>query len=740
MSPPFDLYQQQPCRIHGFLYPRRHRCHPLNCTFVLMSAQEDPSHSPVISPEIATQDIYRPTAPAHPDDHASTTYAAHTAVSDSSKTIYVSELDQLVTDADLLQAFDQYGPIAFIRVAKNPLLMRPLGYAYVNYEEKESADAALAHDFRYIKGKPCRVTAYQKDPSLRIAPRTIVYIKNLAPETSEDSLRELFAQFGPIVATKLARDDDNANPSGYAYVNFETLDAANEAIAKLNATKINDRLVFIGHHISQVERLSRIEKRKATFSNLYIKNLDASTTEQQFQDLFSPYGNLASYTLPLNEDGTSRGFGFVNFETHDEAVKAIEALNDKEINGKALYVGRAQKKFERDEEIRQQFDMLKIRNPPLRHAPSNNLYIKELDPSVTNDELRQAFAPFGQIVSAKVMADEAGRSREFGFVCFSTPEEAQKAIAGMNDTEFKGKKLYVTVAQRRDHRKSPLIQLSPFYGANGPMLGQLPPQPHDLYQQHKPQHFHSGRGPQPHHQHHPQQFRNAGVPIPNQFVPSYAYYPQANYGAGGAPAGSWSPDGVIFTGVPPAINYSILSNNGPQQFRNNGKPGFNNNNNNNSSGSNRSPRQGHRHSRGNRNNNSGSGASNSSGANSSSSTAGASSSNAGSFQTSRQNSQVLYGSTLSAVVASAANPEVEKQILGEALYPKIVSHIAVKGDTELTSKLTGMMLDLGTQELLKWIDDEVVLNTHIQQAYDQYMEFLANEKHNDDDTTPEKKD
>lgn len=686
-----------------------------------MSFQEDFSQSPAISPEIATQDIYRPTAPAHSDDHASSNSAALSAISDSSKTIYVSELDQLVTDADLSQAFDQYGPISFIRVAKNPLLMRPLGYAYVNYDEKQSAEAALAHDFRYIKGKPCRVTAYQKDPSLRIAPRTIVYVKNLSPETSEDELKELFMQFGPIVATKLARDDADTNPNGYAYVNFETLDAANEAIAKLNATTINDRLVFIGHHISQVERLSRIEKRKATFSNLYIKNLDSSTTEQQFQDLFSPFGNLVSYTLPLNEDGLSRGFGFVNFETHDEAVKAIEALNEKEVNGKALYVGRAQKKFERDEEIRQQFDMLKIRNPPSRHAPSNNLYIKELDASVTNDELRQAFSLYGQIVSAKVMTDEAGNSREFGFVCFSTPEEAQKAIAGMNDTEFKGKKLYVTVAQRRDHRKSPLIQLSPFYGANGPMLGQLSPQPHDMYQQHKPQHFHNGRGP------HPQQFRNAGVPIPSQFVPSYAYYPSANFAAGGTPAGSWSPEGMIFAGVTPAINYSILPNNGPQQYRNNGKPGFSNS-------SNRSPRQGHRHSRGNRNNNSGSNASNSSGA--TNNTIGAANNGSGGFQNNRLNSQVSYGSSLSAEVASAANPEVEKQILGEALYPKIVSHVAVKGDTELTSKLTGMMLDLGTQELLKWIDDENVLSTHIQQAYDQYMEFLASQK----DNVLEKKD
>ena len=52
-----------------------------------------------------------------------------------------------------------------------------------------------------------------------------------------------------------------------------------------------------------------------------------------------------------------------------------------------------------------------------------------MDDTIDDERLRQEFAPFGTITSAKVMYEE-GRSRGFGFVCFSSPEEATKAVTG----------------------------------------------------------------------------------------------------------------------------------------------------------------------------------------------------------------------------------------------------------------------------------------------------------------------
>lgn len=55
-----------------------------------------------------------------------------------------------------------------------------------------------------------------------------------------------------------------------------------------------------------------------------------------------------------------------------------------------------------------------------------NLYIKNLSDGVDDDKLRQEFAAHGTITSAKVMADSTGKSKGFGFVCYTSPEEVMK--------------------------------------------------------------------------------------------------------------------------------------------------------------------------------------------------------------------------------------------------------------------------------------------------------------------------
>lgn len=74
------------------------------------------------------------------------------------------------------------------------------------------------------------------------------------------------------------------------------------------------------------------------------------------------------------------------------------------------------------------------------------MYVKNIDGDVTDNELRELFSQCGNITSAKLMLDEKGVSKGFGFVCFSTPEEANKAV-----NSFHGKSEYIFLhGQDRD--------------------------------------------------------------------------------------------------------------------------------------------------------------------------------------------------------------------------------------------------------------------------------------------------
>lgn len=82
---------------------------------------------------------------------------------------------------------------------------------------------------------------------------------------------------------------------------------------------------------------------------------------------------------------------------------------------------------------------------------SVNLYVKNLDESIGDEELRELFSPFGKILSAKVMT-EAGRSRGFGFVSFESEQVAETVLREMNGKFVRRNALYVAVAQRKEDR------------------------------------------------------------------------------------------------------------------------------------------------------------------------------------------------------------------------------------------------------------------------------------------------
>merc|ERR1719198_2299575 len=155
-------------------------------------------------------------------------------------------------------------------------------------------------------------------------------------------------------------------------------------------------------------------------------------------------------------EGKSRGFGFVNFDEHEHAVKACDALNNTEVGGKAMFVGRAQKKRDRERELREKFEALKVERA--NKFTGVNLFVKNLDDAVDDEKLREAFTPFGTISSAKVMSDDKGTSKGFGFVCFDSQEEATKAVSEMNGHILANKPLYVALAQRKEERKNILEQ------------------------------------------------------------------------------------------------------------------------------------------------------------------------------------------------------------------------------------------------------------------------------------------
>ena len=75
---------------------------------------------------------------------------------------------------------------------------------------------------------------------------------------------------------------------------------------------------------------------------LYIGNLPFETTDQELQDHFAPQGTVVSAKIIADRfTGRSRGFGFVEMSTHEEAEQAINALHGTDLGGRILVVNQA---------------------------------------------------------------------------------------------------------------------------------------------------------------------------------------------------------------------------------------------------------------------------------------------------------------------------------------------------------------------------------------------------------------
>jgi cold-inducible RNA-binding protein len=84
---------------------------------------------------------------------------------------------------------------------------------------------------------------------------------------------------------------------------------------------------------------------------------------------------------------------------------------------------------------------------------SAKLFVGNLSFDTTENDLQDAFAAFGTVLETNLMMDRAtGRPRGFGFITMSTPEEAQKAIAGMGGKDLGGRALTVNLAKPREER------------------------------------------------------------------------------------------------------------------------------------------------------------------------------------------------------------------------------------------------------------------------------------------------
>ncbi|WCJ24124.1 RNA-binding (RRM/RBD/RNP motifs) family protein [Euphorbia peplus] len=169
-------------------------------------------------------------------------------------------------------------------------------------------------------------------------------------------------------------------------------------------------------------------------TKLYFGNLPYNVDSAQLAGIIQDFGNPELIEVLYDRDtGRSRGFAFVTMSSLEDCNTVIENLDGSQYMGRILRVNFSDKPKPKE---------------PLYPETEHKLFVGNLSWSVTSESLAVAFQEYGNVVGARVLYDgETGKSRGYGFVCYSTKTEMDNALQSLNGVDLEGREIRISLAQ-----------------------------------------------------------------------------------------------------------------------------------------------------------------------------------------------------------------------------------------------------------------------------------------------------
>lgn len=177
-----------------------------------------------------------------------------------------------------------------------------------------------------------------------------LFVKNLSFGTSEETLRKLFEQIGIVRNITIAQKKNPKDPNktlsmGFGFVEFNSREDVLEAMKRFQGHNLEGheiQLKFSQHKFDKEPERKKTRNLPQT-TKLIIKNLAFEVTKKDLKELCGAVAQLKSVRIPKKFEGQSRGFGFVEYLTQQEAQNAFNALQGSHLYGRRLVIEYAEK-------------------------------------------------------------------------------------------------------------------------------------------------------------------------------------------------------------------------------------------------------------------------------------------------------------------------------------------------------------------------------------------------------------
>lgn len=270
-----------------------------------------------------------------------------------------------------------------------------------------------------------------------------IWIGDLQQWMDESYLNSCFAHTGEVSSLKIIRNKHTGQSERYGFVEFHSHSAAEKVLQSYNGTPMPNgdqlfRLNWAGFSTGDKRGAADVGPDLSVF----VGDLTSDVTDALLLETFaSRYQSVKGAKVVVDTStGRSKGYGFVRFGDENERSRAITEMNGMFCSTRQMRVGVATPK---KQGVPQQYPSQALiltggyalngsahqANQSDGDTSSTTIFVGGLDSEVNDEELRQPFSHYGEVISVKIPAGKG-----CGFVQFTNRSEAEEAIQGLNGT------------------------------------------------------------------------------------------------------------------------------------------------------------------------------------------------------------------------------------------------------------------------------------------------------------------
>lgn len=274
------------------------------------------------------------------------TTQTHTNTSNlDNKALYVGNLDQKVNDALLWEVFSTAGHVESCKIIKNSY-GESSGYGFVEFFTHMDAERALhTLNGKKIYDKEVKVNwathSGKGDDTPTNAHAFNIFVGDLSSEINDETLRKAFEPFGTITDSRVMWDQSTNRSRGYGFVAFSQKADAERAMSEMTGVWLGNRAIRCnwanqkGTTPNTPSNPTNFEdiagQTTSTNSTVYVGNLPPDLSESVLATTFQNYGTIEEIRVQKG-----KGYGFVKFQTHEQAARAIVAANETTVGGRPI--------------------------------------------------------------------------------------------------------------------------------------------------------------------------------------------------------------------------------------------------------------------------------------------------------------------------------------------------------------------------------------------------------------------